>query len=59
MSSNKEERQELIQRAFGLKEEIDYAEYQLPNILKSIRELKPSKAELEEGLQDLFDEYLS
>lgn len=58
MSTNKEKRQELIQRAISLKEELEYAEYQLPSVLKSIRELKPSKVELEDGLQDLFDEYL-
>jgi len=56
--STKQKRRQLIEQANLLKEEIDYAEYKLPSVLKSIVELNPTKAELKDGLQDLFDEYL-
>jgi len=48
----------LISEANNLAGEMDYAEYKMPMVLKEIKELKPTKKELEEdGVQYLLDNY--
>jgi hypothetical protein len=49
----------LIQEVQNLECEIEHAESRIPEALRKIKELKPTKKEIEEeGLQDLFDIYL-
>ena len=50
-------RQELINEAYDLSENIDISEMDLSSILSEIKKLKPTKKELDNGLQDLFDMY--
>jgi hypothetical protein len=57
--SNKTRRAMLIQEVQNLECEIENAELRIPEALREIKKLKPTKKELEEeGLQELFDTYL-
>ena len=56
--TNKEKREKLIMEAADLENELGYIEYKLPFVLDKIKKLRPTKAELEDGLQDLFDTYI-
>jgi prefoldin subunit 5 len=56
--SNKKKRQELITQVIELDQEIEMLQHQdIPDLLKQIQELKPTKKELEE-IQDLIDAYI-
>lgn len=49
----------LISKANDLAGEMEYAEFQMPKVLKEIKDLKPTKKELEDdGVQYLFDNFL-
>ena len=56
--SNKTQRHYLINEVEELESNIEYAEMRIPELLKKLQDLKPTKKELEEGLQELFDTYL-
>jgi hypothetical protein len=56
---NKTRRAMLLQEVQNLECEIENAEMRIPEALKELKRLKPTKKELEEnGLQELFDTYL-
>jgi predicted DNA binding CopG/RHH family protein len=56
--SNKKKRQELIMQVIELDQEVEMLQHQdIPDLLKQIQELKPTKKELEE-IQDLIDMYI-
>jgi chromosome segregation ATPase len=56
--SDKTRRHYLINEVEELESNIEYAEMRIPELLKKLQSLKPTKKELEEGLQELFDTYL-
>ena len=56
--SKKEQRRQLLMQVETLESEIQYNEFKIPKLLKEIKDLSPTKQELEDGLQNLFDEYL-
>ena len=56
--SNKTRRAMLFQEIQNLESEIEHAEMRIPEALKKLKALKPTKKELAEGVQELFDTYL-
>lgn len=57
--SNKTRRAMLLQEVCSLESEIEHAEMRIPEALKKLKALKPTKKEMaEENLQELFDTYL-
>ena len=56
--TNKLRRAMLFQEVQNLESEIEHAEMRIPEALKKLKALKPTKKELEEGVQELFDTYL-
>ena len=56
--SKKEQRRQLILEVGDLESSIQYNEFKITDLLKELRDLNPTKDELEDGLQDLFDAYL-
>ena len=56
--SDKIQRRYLINEIEELECDIEHAEMRIPELLKKLQDLKPTKKELEEGLQELFDTYL-
>jgi hypothetical protein len=58
VETRKQKMARLIDEANNLANEIEYAEYKMPFVLKEIKELNPTKKELEiDGVQYLLDTY--
>lgn len=56
--TKKEQRRQLILEVGDLESMIQYNEFKITDLLKELKDLNPTKDELEDGLQDLFDAYL-
>ena len=56
--NNTTRRAMLFQEVQNLECNIEHAEMRIPEALKKLKKLKPTKKELEEGVQELFDTYL-
>ncbi len=59
-TTQKEKRAKIIERIDKLEEAIylaENAEEEISALIKDLKKLKPTKKELENGLQDTFDEY--
>ena len=56
--TNQLRRAMLFQEVQNLEYNIEHAEMRIPEALKQLQKLKPTKKELEEGVQELFDTYL-
>lgn len=54
--SKKQQRKELIDKIIQLSQELDYAEYKLPHLVKELLELKPTKKEIYE-IEEVIDTY--
>jgi hypothetical protein len=52
-----QKRKRLIDKAYDLDLEIFFIETQVCNMVKEIQDLKPTKKELNDGVQDLIDCY--
>jgi len=56
--SKKEQRRQLILEVGDLESSIQYNEFKIVDLLQEIKALNPTKEELEDGLQDLYDAYI-
>lgn len=57
MTKEDKKRKELIRRAETLDAELSFIEGEITNIVCEIQDLKPTKKELKEGVQDLINWY--
>lgn len=57
MKATDKERKKLIEEALDLYAESEFIEARLRDLVKKIKELKPTKEELENDLQILIDYY--
>lgn len=57
MTNEDKKRKELIKRAEDLDAKLSFIEGEIMNIVCEIQDLKPTKKELKEGVQDLINWY--